>query len=436
MLIAVRQTIKQGWPETKSEVPEMLHSYYDFRDELTVQDNLVFKGRVLVVPVAMRKQMLALTHASHIGVEGCLRRAREIMFWPRMSTELREYISKCDVCIRHRDTPSKEPLQPRDVEARPWAKVAADLCNLNGRMLLVTSDYFTNFIEVERISKITTQGICKALKVMFARYGIPDVLVTDNGPQFSSAEFEEFAKTWGFEHVTSSYPQSNGKAENALKTVKRLFKKCQETGQSEYLALLDWRNTPTEGMGTSPAQRFLGRRCKTRLPTGRALLKPRYSTEEDARTLQTRKRRQQYYYDRHTRSLPRICEGETIYMRLPGQTTWSSGVCMGMAGPRSYRVRVGGHEFRRNRRQLLRPSEPLRMHSDAEAPEIPIPFSTEAQLQPNMEMPLTADQTTIQSTTSTPNGPTEEPSPSPPSELQRPTRTRKAPRWLEDYVPS
>ena len=96
---------------------------------------------------------------------------------------------------------------------------------------------------------------------MFARYGVPDVLISDNGPQFASVEFESFARKWGFEHVTSSphYPQSNGKAENAVKTVKRLFSKCKENSRSEFMALLDWRNTPTEGLGSSPAQRFFGR---------------------------------------------------------------------------------------------------------------------------------------------------------------------------------
>ena len=73
---------------------------------------------------------------------------------------------------------------------------------------------------------------------MLSRYGVPDVLVTNNGPQFASTEFAGFAKTFGFEHVTSSpqYPQSNGKAENAVKMVKRLFSKCKDTGQSEFLA--------------------------------------------------------------------------------------------------------------------------------------------------------------------------------------------------------
>ena len=130
------------------------------------------------------------------------------------------------------------------------------------------SDYYSNFIEVARINTITLRAVIKELKAVFARFGIPDTLITDNGPQFSSAEFSVFAKTWMFDHKTSSptYPQSNGKAENVVQTVKRLFAKCKSSGGSELQALLDWRSTPTAGIGSSPAQRLFGCRCKTLLP--------------------------------------------------------------------------------------------------------------------------------------------------------------------------
>ena len=112
------------------------------------------------------------------------------------------------------------------------------------------------------------------LAFLFAGHGIPDVVVSDNGTQFASTEFASFVKKWNFEHVTSSphYAQSNGKAENAVKTVKRLYSKCKEDGTSEFLVLLDLRNTPSEGMGTSPAQRLMGHRCKTQLPMATSLL--------------------------------------------------------------------------------------------------------------------------------------------------------------------
>ena len=229
------------------------------------------------------------------------------------------------------------------------------------------TDYYSNYIEVENISKANTSGVTKPLKAMFSRYGVPDTVVTDNGPQFASAEFDTFAKTWGFEHITSSprYPQSNGKAENAVKTVKRLFSKCQETHQSEFLALLDWRNTPTEGVGTSPAQRFLGRRCKTLLPVTGSLLEPRYPTEDDARAINRQKQRQQHYYNRQTKPLQPIEPGNAVGMRLPGESAWTPGVCNGLIGPRNYRVSVGGNEFTSNRRHLI----PVDNQSQREIPD-------------------------------------------------------------------
>ena len=89
----------------------------------------------------------AATHASHIGVEACIRRARDSLYWdslywPRMSTELKEYIAKCDVCMAHRSEQSKEPFQRHDLAARPWSKVAVDLCDLDRRTLLVI-DWFS-----------------------------------------------------------------------------------------------------------------------------------------------------------------------------------------------------------------------------------------------------------------------------------------------------
>ena len=93
--------------------------------------------------------------------------------------------------------------------ARPWSKVAGDLCDLDRRTLLVVNDCYSNYIEVARLSSITSRAIIKVR--------IPDYQVTDNGPQFSAAEYSMFAKT------NASYARSNGKTENAVQTIKRFF---------------------------------------------------------------------------------------------------------------------------------------------------------------------------------------------------------------------
>ena len=113
------------------------------------------------------------THASHIAIGGCLRKARKTLYWPRMSTELRDMVSKCDVCLKFRKTPTKEPLLSHEVGSRPWSKLGADLAEQDGRQVLVVVDYFSNYIEVARLHSTTSTAVIKELKVLFARFGIP-----------------------------------------------------------------------------------------------------------------------------------------------------------------------------------------------------------------------------------------------------------------------
>jgi hypothetical protein len=194
---------------------------------MTAQDQLVFKGAAVVIPAALRYEMMVKCHATHIGIEGCLRRARE-------SADMKDYISRCDVCLSHQNAQPKETLLQHEIIARPWAKIGADLCDFRGRTLLVVVDYFSGYIEVERLQSTTTTAVSKALKALFARYGVPQVLMTDNGPQFASAEFAGFAAQWGFQHLTSSphYPQSNGRAENASKQSSVCLRNATRHGSS------------------------------------------------------------------------------------------------------------------------------------------------------------------------------------------------------------
>ena len=189
---------------------------------------------------------------------------------------------------------------------------------------------------------------------MFSRFGIPDTIVSDNGPQFSSDEFATFCQKWSIEHVTSSphYPQSNGKAENAVKTVKKLFNKCKSSGQSEYLALLDWRNTASEGMKTSPAQRLMGRRSKTLLLTPTTLLQPLYNTRDDLLALLKQKKKQRHHYDKRAKPLKPLLPGDSVWLRLPEQSTWSRGTCKQQMAPCSYHAEWNGNIYRRNRHDL------------------------------------------------------------------------------------
>ena len=130
--------------------------------------------------------------------------------------------------------------------------------------------------ELDVLRRTTASAVIRGLKAQLVRHGIPDVMVTDNGPQFSSEMFRDFDKEWSFKHETSSpgYPQSNGEAENAVKTAKKLIESAIRAGTDKWLALLDYRRTPSEFLESSPAQRLFSRRRKNPFATKRHLLQP------------------------------------------------------------------------------------------------------------------------------------------------------------------
>ena len=172
-------------------------------------------------------------HSSHMGIDACLKRARECMFWPGMSTEIKQLINGCATCRKFAPAQAKETLMSHEVPCRPWEKVAADLLTYNGKQFLITVDYYSNFWELDLLTDTISNAVLQRLKYHFARYGCPEVVVTDNGPQFACSEF---ARAWHFEHQTISpgNSQTNGKVESAVKTAKTLLKKASDSSTDHY----------------------------------------------------------------------------------------------------------------------------------------------------------------------------------------------------------
>ena len=214
---------------------------------------------------------------------------------------------------------------------------------------LLVVDYYSQFIEIAKLTSTTAVGVISHLKSIFARHGIPEVVVSDNGPQYSSAVFEEFSKEYEFDHVTSSpkYPQANGEAERAVKTTKQLLEKNREP----YLALLAYRSTPLEN-GYSPSELLMGRKLRTTLPIAPKQLKPSLPKESVVREKERKlkKRNKRNFDSRH--------KVKDLQPLQPGDTVWipeskSEGTIVEQSDPRSYTVRVQNGTIRRNRRDLI-----------------------------------------------------------------------------------
>lgn len=369
-LKALEQVIMHGWPARYSSTPTQLRPYFHIRDELVIQNGIIFKGERAVNPSSLRSEIKMRIHSSHIGIEGCLRRARETVYWPNMNSELKEYIGNCTTCSTYQNRQQKETLIPHEIPDRPWAKVGCDLFTIHEKDYLVTVDYYSNFFEVDHLPDTRSLTVVNVLRTQFARYGIPTTVISDNGPQFSSTEFKRFASEWQFEHITSSpaYPQSNGKAEQAVKTAKRLMRLAKESRSDPYLALLDFRNTPTQSMDSSPSQRLMGRRTQTLLPTKATLLQPKIQKSVSQKLLNS-KETQASYYNRGAKDLQPLKPGDLVRIApIQGQKTWKQGTVKEEVSTRSYNIKThSGQVLRRNRRHLRksmeREPEPEIVHS-------------------------------------------------------------------------
>ena len=217
-------------------------------------------------------------------------------------------------------------------------------------------DYFSDFIEVSELQDITSTSVIQALKEHFSRHGISDTVVSDNGSQFSSQEFHQFSLPWEFSQVTSSphCPKSNGKAELSVEIVKQLFKKAERDRKDPWLALLDYHNTPTEGVGASPAQRLMSRSTHTLLPTPTSLQRPTVN-HSPVDSLRLKRQKAKFYHDKHVRRLPELEIGQEVRVApLHKIQTWEQGTYTEKLSDRLYVLQSGVTTLRRNR-QFLKP---------------------------------------------------------------------------------
>ena len=354
----IKELCRNGWPKLNM-TPEEAKDYYSIRSIITSNDNLIFKEDKLIVPLRLRNEMLNVAHAYHGGIGACLRRIREVMYWPGMSKEMYNTVKRCETCRKFAiNNKGNQPMIQPEIGETPWEKLGIDLCEVDGRQLLVVIDYYSSYISVARLKKTSKTETNQQLMNLFAIHGIPQKIVSDNGPQFRS-EYEKFARELDIEIIHSSplYPKSNGKAESAVKIVKSLFKKCKDAKRSEQLSILDWNNTISEGEKVSPSEKLFGRKARTLLPIHKNKLKPRDNRREEIETMKEKKNKQREYYDRSIREYNKIEVEDSIQIKLPNQKTWTKGRCIESLDNRKYKVEVKDTEYIRNRKDIKKLNE-------------------------------------------------------------------------------
>lgn len=340
---------EKGWPENVSKVPVHLREYWKERGNITVCDGFLLKDRRIIIPSLMRREVLQQIHEGHQGIGRCKARARDAVWWPTLNSEIEQLVTSCEKCAQTRVQRS-EPLIATPTPNRPWQRVGADLFELDGTHYIIVVDYYSRFPEVISLSSTTSTAVIAAVKSTFARHGIPDVFVSDNGPQFSSRVFAEFAQTYGFHHITSSpgYPQSNGEAEHMVRTMKDLFTKSKDP----HMALLVYRDTPGAS-GYSPSQLLMGRRLQTTVPKMPDTLQPEWPPHDEvaAKDKANRTKQSQDFNRRHAaHQLRPLADGEDVWVQ---DMSCAAKVLSPARRPRSYVVETPTGIIQRNRRHLV-----------------------------------------------------------------------------------
>ena len=334
----VMQYYWSGWPN-KKKLPEIMRPYASVSAELSVEKGLLLRGSRIIIPSALRQDILTRLHTGHQGIMKCRERARQSVWWPGLSAHLLQMIKNCQTCCKEQSQPA-EPLITSEVPELPFQKIGTDLFEWEKRIYLLLVDYYSRYIEIALLNRPTAVEVIAHMKSIFARHGIPELVISYNGPQYS---FSEFANEYQFQHVTSSplYPQSNGEAERAVKTIKGLLKK--ET--DPYLALQSYRATPLQ-IGYSPAELLMGRRLRTTVLITRKQLIPRApdSILVQKREKQQKQRQERVFNSCHgARELPELVPGETVWVPDQG----SEATVLEEVNQRSYEVETSEGIYRR-----------------------------------------------------------------------------------------
>ena len=338
------------WP--KSAIPG-LEPFFSRRHELTVQQGCLLWGHRIIPPRKVRPQLLDTLHMGHLGIVKMKGVARMHFWYPQLDKDIETITKKCEGCSYNQPEPQKAPLHHWQWPERPWERVHIDFAGpfLN-TMFLIIIDAHTKWAEVFPVTAAKTSSTIHCLTETFSRFGIPNILVSDNGSQFTSNEFKAFVKRMGIRHITSApfHPATNGLAERFVKSFKLAMKAAKnDTGtliQKISRFLFAYRNAPQSTTLESPAFLMFGRRLQSRLD----LLQPNIKSQiQQAQARQIKS---------HSQARLREFEiGDSVLVRDYRQNQeekWQYGTIKTKIGPLMYEVEIQpGVTWRRHIDQMI-----------------------------------------------------------------------------------
>ena len=268
LLSKVQRFIVLGWPNNITEVP--CKPCFSRKGEPSVLDGCILWGTRVVIPPPGRQPLLKELHQAHQGVTKMKALACSYIWWPHMDTDIETLVKTCTECQKFRSSPPTAPLHPWEWLASPWSRLHIDFAgSYLGHMFLVLVDAHSEWMDVRLMHSIKAHGMIEQLRMIFATHGIPQKIVSDNGPTFTSQEFKIFMTQNGILHITSApyHPSTNGLTERAVQIIKQALKRIQGSSIQEKLSkfLFQYWITPHTMTGIPPAELLMGQRLHSRL---------------------------------------------------------------------------------------------------------------------------------------------------------------------------
>nr|XP_054917172.1 uncharacterized protein K02A2.6-like [Dermacentor andersoni]XP_054921513.1 uncharacterized protein K02A2.6-like isoform X1 [Dermacentor andersoni] len=349
----VSKCLAEGWPSKKA-IDNALIAYFHVNEELSFVDGLLMRGDRVVIPSVLIPTFLQLAHENHQGIVRTKQLLRERYWWPQMDSTVEQYVKHCHVCklADKSAKPHVAPLQPVEWPNGPWQKLGMDIIGpLNmsyPRYLVTLVDYYSKWPEVLGTNSISTDDVIKLLDWAFSREGLPDSIVTDNGPQFVSKQFKDYLKEKGIAHFFSSnyYPQGNGQIERFNRVIKEHLQVARLEGRdasksiSEFLG--SYRITPHATTGLSPAFLLHGRQPRSKVDISNFRL-PKHTAVQNSkvreRVSQKQQQTKQYVDKLRGAQATRIKVGDTVKVKLAKKRFFK------YSTPRTVKAQVGPSSF-------------------------------------------------------------------------------------------
>ena len=342
--------VYNDWPH---QVHNSLQAFKTRRHELYVENDCLMWGHRVVIPRVLRSDILKQLHSEHMGTVKMKALARSFFWWPGLDFEIEQITKKCISCLQNSENPRKATLHVWEWPEAPNARVHLDFCGpINGYMYLVITDAYSKWVDVREMTSITAECTIKILKEYFCVWGLPNIIVTDNGPTFTSECFKVFLEKNVVRHCRTApyHPASNGAAENAVRTFKSKFKLLLKENATRHDALcrylLAYRTTPHCTTGKSPAELQIGRMLRTRLSAVRPSVRGKVELSQS---------RQKHYF-RGDREL-NFNELDLVMIRnyTSSSNKWQKGQVLEKMSPVTYTVRTDDDKIHKRHIDQMKP---------------------------------------------------------------------------------